>query len=88
MQENEMPQPMEAPQAPMDQAEGEGSPIDGIISTVGNLMADPKNITPETLAQLKIDLEDLKTVLDGEDRPEGPAPMAPQGGIAGMMGEK
>lgn len=75
-----------SPQEPMGQEEG--TPLDGIISTVDQLMADPKSITPETLGQLRMDLEDLKTVLDGGEQ-EPTEPAAPSsGGLAGMIGGK
>lgn len=85
-----------APMAPMapDAAEQEGTPLDGIISTVDSFMTDPKAITPETLGQLKMDLEDLKTVMDGEEAQEPPTPPAPPagpaaaGGLAAMIGGK
>lgn len=78
----------DAPQGPQDQPDAPGSPIDNIISTVDGYIQDPKTITPETLAQLKMDLEDLKTVLDGEEHGEPSGPPAPpsQGGLAGMIG--
>lgn len=86
MQDPNMDMSNAAPQgmAPEDS----GSPIDGCISTVDQFIANPKAITPETLAQLKADLEDLKTVLDGEEASE-PAPAGPpSGGLAGMIGGK
>lgn len=89
MQDQTMTQPTEAP-APMAEPDAaEGTPLDGIISTVEQLMADPKSVTPETLGQLKMDLEDLKTILDGEQSPEqAPTPSGAVGGLAGMIGGK
>lgn len=79
MNTNEMPE--EAQDAP-------GSPIDAIIATVDGYIQNPASVTPETLAQLKMDLEDLKTVLDGEEQgePSGPPAPASEGGLAGMIG--
>ena len=45
----------------------ESQGIDGIIETVQSYIQDPSLVTVDTLTQLKSDLEDLKSVLDGED---------------------
>lgn len=84
-QNNEAPQ---APEAPMDDSQDSGTPIDSVISTVDTFLSDPKSITPDSLKQLRMDLEDLKTVLDGEESPEQHAPQqSPSaGGLAGMIG--
>lgn len=66
---------------------GEGSPIDDIISSVDGFISNPKSITPQSLQQLKMDLEDLKTVLDpneSQNTDQG-APPSP-GGLAAMIG--
>lgn len=81
-------QDMTMTDAPMDSGEGSGSPLDACISTVDQFMSDPKAITPETLGQLKMDLEDLKTVMDNEPGAEPAAAPAPAGGLAGMIGGK
>lgn len=78
-----------APDPSQGQPDDSGTPIDGCISTVDQFIADPKSITPETLNQLKMDLQDLKTVLDGEETSEPATPSAPSvGGLAGMIGGK
>jgi len=63
-----------------DQAEG--TPIDAIIARVDSYARDPKLVTPETLMELKAELEDLKTVVDQEEptaQPEG------EGGVSVLM---
>lgn len=82
MDPTQMSQPMDntANSAPQQ----EGSPIDGMIAQVDSYIKDPKLITPDTLMQLKSDLEDLKSVVEGG--PEGEA--APQGpGLAGAISQ-
>jgi len=65
-----------------EEQESEGGGIDSIISTVDSYILDPKLITPQTLEQLKSDLMDLKSYLDGEETQEPmesesePSPMA------------
>lgn len=61
--------------------------IDSIIARVDQYLAKPEMVTPDTLMELRTELEDLKTVLDGDNSGEQapPAP-GPQGGLAGMMG--
>lgn len=59
-------------------AENEGSPLDAMISTVDSYMRDPKLITPETLGQLKADLIDLKSYVDGGPSDSGSDPYAGQ----------
>lgn len=74
----------EVPEGPQDDP---GSPIDAIIATVDGYIQNPASVTPETLGQLKMDLEDLKTVLDGEEQGEtAPATPPPSGGLAEMIG--
>lgn len=86
MQSNQQPAP--APQSQDDQ--GQGTPLDSCIATVDSFISDPKSITPQTLNQLKMDLEDLKTVMDGEESGPGEgAPSGPpqaNGGLAEMIG--
>lgn len=70
-------EPMEMPEQP------EG--IDGIIAMVDQYIAKPETVTPETLMDLRAQLEDLKTILE-PDSAEPEAPMAGNvGGLAGMM---
>lgn len=83
-----MQEQMPTPTTPTDGApEQEPMGIDSAISTVESFMADPKSVTPETLGQLKMDLEDLKTILEPESAgPQGPqAPPDNSGGMAGMI---
>lgn len=89
MQDMTMTQNNDIPEGPQDQQDSPGTPIDDIISTVDQFISDPKAITPETLGQLKMDLEDLKTILDQEEGGEPSAPPPPAGaagGLAGMIG--
>lgn len=87
--QNSGAQPPQAPPAPpQNQPDENGSPIDGIISTVDQFISNPKAITPDTLGQLKMDLEDLKTVLDGGDDSGQAVEPAAAGGLAGMIGGK
>ena len=84
------------PQAPPPAAmPGEGqmdqSPIDQIIGQVESYIADPAKITPETLQELKANLEDLKAGIEGEEAPEGDMGPPPAGSFTGdihsrMMG--
>lgn len=53
---------METEEAPESQG------IDGVIALVDSYIQDPKLVTPQTLMDLKTDLMDLKSVLDGEDQ--------------------
>ena len=62
----------------------EGSPLDEIIARVGSYMQDPSMVTPQTLGELKMDLEDLKAVVDGEPMEAAPEDMG--GGLSSMMG--
>lgn len=48
-----------------DTKEYEGTPLDGIIQRVQSYIDDPKKITPETLTELKEELEGLKDYMDG-----------------------
>lgn len=67
--------------------EAQGTPLDTIISSVDSFMQNPQAITPEALGQLRADLEDLKSVVDGESaEPEAPAAPPSDGGMAGMIG--
>ena len=47
--------------------ETESGGIDSIIDRVQGYIDDPKLVTPETLMELKGELEDLKAYMDGED---------------------
>ena len=62
-----------------------GSPIDGIISTVDSYMKDPKMVTPETLAELKSELMDLKSFLDDEETQSGESMDTSNGGVGSMI---
>ena len=44
--------------------------IDSIISRVVSYIENPKLVTPETLTELKEELEDLKGYMDGEEMDE------------------
>ena len=45
--------------------------IDSIIARVDSYMKNPETVTPETLQELKDELVDLKSYLDGgEEQPE------------------
>lgn len=87
MMQEPMTQTDTATNAPADEGSQEAQGIDAIIATVDSYIADPKTITPETLQQLKADLEDLKSILepDTNEAPAGPAG-PPQGGLAAMIG--
>lgn len=64
-----------------------GSPLDQIISTVDGFMQQPNSISPETLQQLRLDLEDLKTVMDDDGSQESSPMGSPStGGLADMIG--
>lgn len=70
---------------PMEQEmEQDVSPIDGIISRVDSYMANPAQVTPETLGELKMELMDLKAFLDGGEQDESPMPQ--QGSMSGALG--
>lgn len=73
----------EAPMAPEEGMEPQG--IDGIIAQVDSYLAKPELVTPETLMDLRTQLEDLKSILEPETEPEAPSG-APEGGLAGMIG--
>ncbi len=89
MQDVKMTQNNGGQQMPMDQQAQPGTPIDDVISTVDEFIANPKTITAQALAQLKMDLEDLKTILDGEQAPvAAPSPGPSAGGLAGMIGAR
>ena len=72
------------PQSDSQDPQMGGSPLDETISIVDSFIADPKAITPDSLNQLRMDLEDLKSMLDqeGTQTPAGP----PAGGLAGIIG--
>lgn len=82
-------QPMtsDAQEPPMEDMGG--TPMDQIISRVDEYIANPKMVTPQTLQELRMELEDLKGIVDGEeqDEPAGPPAKAP-GGLAQMIGGK
>jgi hypothetical protein len=64
-----------------------GTGIDAIISRVDAYIKNPKMVTPETLSELKGELEDLKSYLDedaGEDEYEGKEKPA---GLTIMLGK-
>ena len=50
-----------------DSGETESTPLDGIISRLDEYIKNPKLVTSETLTELKSEIEDLKSVMDGEE---------------------
>ena len=68
------------PMKPMDRSmtseteqEDEGgvdSPLDAIIAKVDGYIQNPKTATPDTLAELKQDLMDVKSYYDEDQEPE------------------
>lgn len=46
--------------------------LDAVIAKVDSYIQDPKLVTPETLMELKTDLEDLKGFMDEEETVEEP----------------
>ena len=59
---------MDMPEKEKPESNTEG--IDSIISRLEEYIADPKLATSETLTELKDQLVDLKSYLDGEDTSE------------------
>lgn len=75
-------------EAPMAIDAGEGTPMDEAIGMVESYIADPKLATPETLGMLKSMLEEIKPMIDGDDREGMDEPTeAPSEGISGMIGK-
>lgn len=62
----------------METESPEMTPIDGIISRVDSYISNPSQVTPETLNELKNELVDLKTFLDGGEESPEPAPASPE----------
>lgn len=54
-----------------DQAGTETTPLDGLISRIRSYIQDPKLVTRETLMEIESELEDLKSVVDGEPEESG-----------------
>lgn len=87
-------QPMPAPDQQQGQDDGsEPQGIDSIIAMVDGYIAKPETVTPETLMDLRAQLDDLKTVLEpqADDQGAQPGPGAgapPRGGLASMIGGK
>lgn len=78
--QNSKPEPMADDQG--------GSPIDAMISRVDAYIQNPKMVTPETLTELKTELEDLKGYVDGEETPQAEGPSPVQGMMSQMKGGK
>lgn len=65
-----------------------GTGIDQIIAKVDSYIKDPRLVTPQTLQELKVDLEDLKSYLDKEETGEGEPPdQGSPGGLAIIIGQ-
>lgn len=70
-----------------DSNQQEGTPLDDLISRVDSYIKDPKLVTPETLMEMKSELEDLKSYMDQEESPSGEtADHKPESGVAIMIG--
>lgn len=67
--------PMEGEETP------EMTPIDQIISRVDGYIQNPASVTPETLMELKAELEDLRMGVESEDMPPEP----PMDGLSGEV---
>lgn len=73
------PTNMETEEAPESQG------IDGVIARVDSYIQDPKLVTPQTLMDLKADLMDLKSVLEGDN--QEPTDQAEPSAMAQLMGK-
>lgn len=88
-----MQDPTQTPTSIIDQAgpptdqQDEGQGIDQAISLVDGFLANPKAITPDALATLKADLEDLRSILE-PDSAEPASEADPGAGLAGMIGQQ
>lgn len=69
----------------VEPVEEESQGIDGIIATVDSYLENPELVTPETLMELKADLEDLKAFLDGDETPD--VPESTKGSLSGRMSQ-
>ena len=76
----QMSEPMAPTAGPMEQQAGG---IDAIIERVESYIQQPEMVTPQTMNELKMELIDLKTFLDGEETQE--PTQAPQSGLSEMM---
>ncbi len=65
-------------QAPDDAGQSETTPFDDIINRVRGYIKDPTQVTHETLSELLTELEDLKSVVDGEESGEPTPEPQPQ----------
>ena len=71
--------------APMEEAPM--SPIDSILATIDSYIQDPAQVTPETLGQLRQEVELLKQDVEGgEDMPMQAPGDAFSSKLAGAMG--
>ena len=61
------------------------TPVDSMIARVDEYIQNPKLVTPQTLQELKSELEDLKKYLDGEETSEPETGMDHNGGVAIMI---
>ena len=61
MEQMSEPQPTAEPTAEPQESQG----IDSIIERVDSYIQQPEMVTPQTLNELKMELMDLKTFLDG-----------------------
>lgn len=89
-----MKPPMMNSEEYMDEEDNKMTPMDEAISMVDSYAKNPKLVTPETLLELKGMLEDMKPMLDGDDREgmdeptEEPEPEKGKGqGLTIMIGE-
>lgn len=73
MKEEETPKETEQ-EGGMDET-SDMTPMDEAISMVDSYIKNPKLATPETLANLKSMLEDMKPMIDGDDREGMDEPM-------------
>lgn len=55
----------------IEKDENEMSPLGDIIKRVDSYIKDPKLVTPDTLSELKSELEDLKGFLDSDGNEDG-----------------
>ena len=61
--------PQDTPES-MQDTQDQQTPLDSIISRVDSYIQDPKLVTAQTLTDLKTELEDLKTYIEGEETQE------------------
>lgn len=78
-------QPNMETEQPMPDEGSEPQGIDGIIAMVDGYLSKPETVTPDTLMDLRTQLEDLKSILEPESAGDEPPSGAPEGGLAGML---